>query len=338
MDFHLFTDLFRHIDAATATFATDVSGRVITAIMPVISAGLTLSFIFYGLLVARGAVEHSVKDFIWKCLKISIIVSIASAGGIYQSQIAGAIQTAPDEFATALLPASATSTQGTQAATMIDQAAGEGFSKAGDAFEKAGIFSKEGLSYTVFGVLCLLSTALLTAIGGAFILLAKIMLALLAALGPLFIFALLFKATTGFFERWAGHVLGFSMLIVFVSAVFGLMIQMFTTYMEQVSFDAGLNFAGTIGGCVVLAVAFLFIIIKLPDYASAMMGGVAAGLWYEARIAAGLGRNASGAGQAVGTAAVKGGAAGAAAGASAGRAAAGAVRKAVGRFKGSRGG
>ncbi|CAB3802653.1 Type IV secretion system protein VirB6 [Paraburkholderia ultramafica] len=334
MDFHLFTDLFRHIDAATATFATDVSGRVITAAMPVISAGLTLSFIFYGFLVARGAVDHSLKDFMWKCLKISLIVSVASAGGIYQSQIAGAIQTAPDEFATALLPASAPSAQGTQAATMIDQAASEGFSKAGDAFEKAGIFSKEGLSYTAFGVLCLLSTALFTAIGGAFILLAKIMLALLAALGPLFIFALIFKATTGFFERWAGHVLGFSMLIVFVSAVFGLMIQLFTTYMEQASFDNGLNFAGTIGGCVVLAVAFLFIIIKLPEYASAMMGGIAAGLWYEARIAAGIGRQTSGAGQvAVGSAAKAG-----AAGAGAGRAAGGAVRKAAGRFKGSRSG
>jgi type IV secretion system protein VirB6 len=334
MDFHLFTDLFQHIDAVTQTFATDVSGRVITAAMPVIAAGLTLSFIFYGLLVARGAVEHSVKDFIWKCLKISIIVSIASAGGIYQSQIASAIQTAPDQFATALLPANTASTQGTQAATMIDQAAGEGFSKAGDAFEKAGIFSKEGLSYTAFGVLCLLSTALLTAIGGAFILLAKIMLALLAALGPLFIFALLFKATTGFFERWVGHVLGFSMLIVFVSAVFGLMIQMFTTYMQQVSFDSQLNFAGTIGGCVILAVAFLFIIIKLPEYASGMVGGVAAGLWNEARIAAGLGRQASGAGQAAVTSGGKAGAAGAAAGSAAAQAA----RKAVGRFKGSRGG
>ena len=79
MDFRLFTDLFQHTDTVTSTFATDVSGRVITAVMPVISAGLTLSFIFYGLLVARGAVEHSVKDFVWKCLKISIIVSIASA-------------------------------------------------------------------------------------------------------------------------------------------------------------------------------------------------------------------------------------------------------------------
>jgi type IV secretion system protein VirB6 len=334
MDFTLFTDLFQHIDTATSTFATDVSGRVITAAMPVISAGLTLSFIFYGFLVARGAVEHSVKDFIWKCLKISIIVSIASAGGIYQSQIASAIQTMPDQFATALLPASTTTTQGTQAATMIDQAAGQGFAKAGDAFNKAGIFSQAGLSYTAFGVLCLLSTALLTAIGGAFILLAKIMLALLAALGPLFIFALLFKVTAGFFERWVGHVLGFSMLIVFVSAVFGLMIQMFTTYMQQVNFDNQLNFAGTIGGCVVLCVAFLFIIIKLPEYAAGMAGGLHAGLWQEARIAAGMGRQAGGAGQA----AVSGGVAAGAAGVGAGRAAGSAVRKAVARFKGSKGG
>lgn len=48
MDFNLFTALFARIDAATGTFATDVSSRVITAALPVISAGLTVSFIFTG--------------------------------------------------------------------------------------------------------------------------------------------------------------------------------------------------------------------------------------------------------------------------------------------------
>lgn len=183
------------------------------------------------------------KDFLWKCIKISMIVSVASAGGLYQSQIAGAIQTAPDQFASSLLPAQAATAQGSTASALIDKAAGEGFSKAGEAFEKAGVFTKEGLAYTAFGVLCLLSTALLTAIGGAFILLAKIMLGLLAALGPLFIFGLLFKGTVGFFERWVAHVLGFALLIVFVSSIFGLMMQMFTGYMTQVQFDGTLNFA-----------------------------------------------------------------------------------------------
>lgn len=300
MNFNLFTALFSKIDNATATFATDVSSRVITAAMPVITVGVTLSFIFYGFLVARGAVEHSLKDFMWKCVKISIIVSIASAGGLYQSQIASAIQTVPNQFALALLPAQAGSAQDTTAASLIDTAAGEGFSKASDAFEKAGIFSKQGLAYTAFGVLCLLSTAVLTAIGGAFILLAKIMLALLAALGPLFIFALLFKPTVGFFERWVGHVAGFSFLIILVSAVFGLMMQMFTTYMSQVNFDGALNFAGTIGGCVILCNAFLFILIKLPDYATGLAGGVSVGLWYELRIAAGLAGKSAGAARAVG--------------------------------------
>jgi type IV secretion system protein VirB6 len=336
MDFHLFTDLFARIDAATATFATDVSGRVISAALPVISAGLTISFIFYGFLVARGAVDHSLKDFVWKCVKISMIVSVASAGGLYQSQIAGAIQTAPDQFATALLPAQAPAAQGTQAAALIDQAAGQGFEKAGDAFEKAGIFSKQGLAYTAFGILCLMSTAVLTAIGGAFILLAKIMLALLAALGPLFIFGLMFKATTGFFERWAAHVIGFSLLIVFVSAIFGLMMQLFTNYMAQVNFDGALNFAGTIGGCVILCVAFLFIIIKLPEYASGLAGGVSAGLWHEARVASRMAGQSAGAAKVAASGAAKAGSAGARAGQAAGRAAGAAARRAVGRFKGSR--
>lgn len=328
MDFNLFQQLFARIDTATATFASDVSGRAITAATPVITAGLTIMFIFYGLLVARGAVDASLKDFFWKCLKIGIIVSIATSGGLYQSSISQAIQKTPDEFAMALLPDQASQAQGSAAANLVDKAAGEGFAKANEAFENSGVFTKQGLAYVAFAVLCVLATALLTAIGGAFILLAKVALALLAALGPIFIFALLFKSTTRFFEAWCAQVATYGLLVVMVSSVFGLMMQIFTTYMSNVSFDGNLNFAGTLGGCLILAAACVLIVIQIPSIAAGLANGVGVGLWHELRIASGIGSNAAGAARG---AAVSGGKAVGRGAAAAGNA----VSKAVGRFKGS---
>lgn len=327
MEFNLFQQLFTRIDTATATFANDVSRRAITTAMPFITASLTLMFIFYGLLVARGGVDASIKDFVFKCLKIGIIVSIATSGGLYQSNIADAIQKTPDEFAMALLPTQASQIVGSAAADLVDKAAGAGFAKANEAFANSGVFTKQGLAYVAFGVLCVLATALLTAIGGAFILLTKVALALLAALGPIFILALLFKSTTRFFEAWCAQLVTYGLLVVMVSSVFGLMMQIFTTYMNNVTFDGNLNFAGTLGGCLILVAACVLTVIQIPTIAGGLANSVGVGLWHELRVASG-----SAAGAVLGAAgqSVIAGRAGIA-----GQAASFAANQALGLFRGS---
>ncbi len=335
--FHVFANLFSQIDQLTSTFVSEISGNVISSAMPVITAALTLAFIFYGLLVARGVVDDSLRDFFFKCFKIGLIVSIASAGGLYQSQIASAIQKTPDEFATAILPsnAAAASAQGQQAANMIDTAAQEGFDRAGDILHSAS-WTHPGASIglAVMAGICFLATIAITAIGGAFILLAKIALAVLAGLGPLFVLALLFKATARFFEAWCGQVLSYGFLVVLISAVFGVMMHMFSGYMDSMKVDSTQNLFWNVGGCGILAVACVLIVIQIPTIASGLSSGVALGLWHELRVAAGIGKGSA---AAVGAAVKAPGAAysGGKAVYQGGKAAAGAIGRAVGRFRGS---
>ncbi len=335
--FNVFQSLFSQIDQLTSTFVSSISGNVITSAMPVITAGLTVAFIFYGLLVARGAVEDSVRDFIFKCFKIGVIVSIASAGGLYQSNIADAIQKTPDEFATAILPSNTATanTQGQQAANMIDTAAQGGFTKAGDIFHMAS-WTNPGaaIGFAVMAGLCLVATIAVTAIGGAFILLAKIALAILAGLGPLFILALLFKSTSRFFEAWCGQVLSYGLLVVLISAVFGVMMQMFTGYMDSMKVDESQNIFWNVGGCGILAVACVLIVIQIPSIAAALANGVGVGLWHELRIASGMPGKAAGVAKATGRGVASTYSGGKAAAGAVGNAA-GAVGRAVGRFKGS---
>lgn len=165
MTFAVFKPLFDTIDEATKTFVHDISTRCIVEITPVVTVGLTISFIIYGLLIVRGAVGMAVTEFLGKAFRIAIIVNIALAGGLYQSKIADLIQTLPNDLATALI---VKPSQGETAASLIDEAAGVGFDCAGMAFNKAGIFSFEGLTYCVIGVLVSLMTAVLVAVGGAF--------------------------------------------------------------------------------------------------------------------------------------------------------------------------
>ncbi len=60
--FRLFTPLFTELDRVTMVFTRDVSSRVIAGITPVLSAGLTVWFITWGVLLMRGAVEQPVRE------------------------------------------------------------------------------------------------------------------------------------------------------------------------------------------------------------------------------------------------------------------------------------
>jgi type IV secretion system protein VirB6 len=272
MKFTVFSQLFETIDEATKTFVHDIATRCVAEITPVVTVALILSFIAYGLLIMRGAIGMPVSEFLWKAFRIAIIVNIALAGGLYQSKIADIICALPDDLATALI---VKPSQGETAVSLMDEAAGVGFDCAGMAFNKAGIFSFEGLTYCVIGVLVSLMTAVLVAVGGAFLLMAKISLSILAGLGPLFIVALVFPATERFFNLWLGQVVNYVLLVVLYAAVFGLMMEIYKTYMTSFAFDGFVNISHALGGVCILSFSMLVILRQLPSIAASLAGGAA---------------------------------------------------------------
>ncbi len=280
--FRLFTPLFTELDNVTIAFTRDVSGRVIAAITPVLSAGLTVWFIIWGILVMRGAVEQPVREFLGKVTRTALIVSVALGSGLYQGSIAEVIRTVPDDLAAVVAGGEATlgftvdpSGSGNQQASLIDLAAGKGLSKAEDAFEKGGLMTQQGIAFYTFGVLILLATVIMVGVGGALILVAKVMLALLAALGPLFIASLLFESTKRFFERWIAMLATYGLLIVLFACVFTFMLGIFSNYMGGVNLDGNMNVAYGIGGALVLTIVSLAILKELHHLAVGLGGGYA---------------------------------------------------------------
>ena len=326
MAFALFAPLFDKVDTATQVFVSSISAKSIAIVTPFVTLGLTLGFITYAILIIRGAVDMPVLDFLGRALRIAIVVGIALAGGLYQSQIASAIIDLPNALATALI---SDPVQGASAANIIDDAAGKGFDAAAKAFDKAGFFSSDGLLYGMFGILIILATALVVSIGGAFILLAKLALSLMAGLGPFFIVALLWQSTSRFFEMWVGQVLNYVLLIVLFSAVFGLMMNIYGGYVSGITFSKGVNVAYSLGGAVILTIAMVLILMQLPSIAGALAGGVGISYMWEMRAlrggASSAGRQMMGAGRRARQAAATGG-----------RVASGAAQKAYGYFKGSK--
>ncbi|ENN93040.1 type IV secretion system protein [Bartonella vinsonii] len=277
MDFKMFTQLFNHIDQATKTYVMDISSKAIATITPFVSIGLTIAFIVYGWLVIRGAVDMPISGFINRCLGISIITSIALTAGLYQKDIANVIINIPQDLSNKLLN---NPPNNNQLISLIDKVALSGFERASEAFEESAFLDANGLLYGLFGILILLATSFLVAIGGAFILMAKIALVLLVGLGPLFIITLLWQPTYRFFEQWITQILSYTILIVLLATVFSFMMNIFANYMIDLKFDGQQNVSYALGGALILSIISIVLLLKLSSIANALAKGVTFGhLW-----------------------------------------------------------
>lgn len=324
----LFIDLFAAIDNAMATYVNGMSATLINAITPILIVALTCWFLVYATMIATGRIESPISDFLWRSFKIAGVIGIALSAGYYQSNISTLITQTPDALA-ATLVATDKSNQGNAQGNVIDDGATKGFKVAGDAFQKAGVFKEGGISYAFFGLVVTAATCVLTAVGGALLVSAKVALAILAGLGPLFIAMLLFDATKRFFEAWVSQVLTYALLLVLVAASFDFLLGLFTTLMGNMTFDSNSAAAANVGEAFILALVTLLVVIQLPGIAASLAGGLPLGMTQAAGIydsnARGTGGVASGAGS--GAAATGRGVASAAqAGYSAGQRAAGYFR------------
>lgn len=277
MTFSVFQDLFAEVDDATSVFVSDVIGRLIAELTPVLTVGLTLAFIGYGLLIVRGAIDMPVMNFVGRSVRIGIITAVALAGGIYQAQIADAIRTVPDAFTQAIL-----SDPSAVAASVIDAAGQKGLDRATEAFEKSSVFSANGMAYLVLAVVYGFSAAIMLIFGGGLILMAKFLLALLAAFGPMAILALLFEPTRQLFDRWMGQVVGAGLTIVFVGAIFGLLLSIYGRLMDGLDWGTT-NIGWHMGGTIIITGVAAMVLLQVSSIAASLGNGLSLGILHEVR-------------------------------------------------------
>ncbi len=282
--FRIFTPLFTEMDQVTMRLANDVSSRLIVALAPVVSAGLALYFVVWALLVIRGVVQEPVLEFLGKMIRTAVIVSVALSAGLYQQSVAELVTTLPDDLARVVMGEEGDAWNGhvigragseSKQAVAIDRAAGQGLDKAGEAFKKGTIFSEQGIAFYTFGLLLVIATVLMVGFGGAIILVAKTVLAVLAALGPLFIAALLFESTRRFFDRWIAMVATHVLLVVVFACVFTFMLGVYGNYMERFRFDGSVSVVYGVGGALVLTIVSIALLRQGQHVAHGLGGGFA---------------------------------------------------------------
>ena len=226
-----------------------------------------------------------------------MIISFASAGGLYQTQLADAAMKIPDEFSSVLVING--SSGGTEDAmgNNIDKAIHDGMQVARTAFDNADIYSGSGLASLFLACAVIISTVLICGIGAGLVLMAKLLLAITVCFGPIFIFCLLFKPLYGMFNKWLGSMVNYGLVTILLSMLFGLMIKFYQKALDAVTASgADSSLLGPVFACLLIMIVSYLILMRIPEVASRWGDGISAGIQELIPNAGGGGRGAGGGG------------------------------------------
>lgn len=274
------SDVFLTVNNALDKFVTSFSSHIASEIAPIVMSSLVLSFILLGMLAIRGLLDRPFTEVAYKMFYVSVIVSIALTAGVYQQYVIDIFLTMPDDLIASIVTKSIGSgstniATGQGAAQAIEQIYALGVYNAGLFTEQGGISMTDGFNFTPYllAILVFAGTVMCCFIGTLWLFIAKIVLALMLAVGPIFIVALCWKTTEQFFYKWLSVVLNTIISAVFVVAVFTIFATFFKQNLEmlEVSQDAA-NFMNA-GIFFFIGLLCMGVLMKVPEYVSQLTGG-----------------------------------------------------------------
>ena len=275
MDFsdHVFSKMFEALNGALAGIAGKYAA-VVGIVAPALRVGIVIYIVLLGYAIMRGAVNYPFREYVYRGVQLAALYFAVTS--LYGAEIGlFALGGLPGEFATAL--------GGTDVGGLggfYDKLAGAGFDAASTMRDGAKIYQSTqtlvpDIGYAVFAgfliVLVMIATLLCAAIGFVISAFGLFALALLSVVGPLFVAALLFQSTRGYFFAWLGTCINFLMLIVFA-----LVLTLFLTQVGD-SVLGTISEGEEIGQAAIKILAFyalgFFFFLQIPGLAASLGGG-----------------------------------------------------------------
>lgn len=264
-------------DAILSTYVLGVVSSLMTAIAPVALTAMTIWVALYGWAVLRNEVSETVPAFLWKVVKIGLVLAFALQSGFYIANVSDTANALAMGVASTFLPSGVDPSTISTPYVLLDKFNDDASAQVADIMKEASMFR---LDLVLAGAIFSIGSVLFLCIGLFVVTLAKLFLTFVIAIGPLFILCLAWRPTARFFDSWLSMVLNAVVLTWFAFFALGL-----STYMGAAMFKAIIDGGGFLGGTFnvlgeatrycVLMILMAIICFQAPSLASALTGGAA---------------------------------------------------------------
>ncbi|AJY13043.1 type IV secretion system protein [Burkholderia dolosa] len=279
------------IDNALSTFVTSVSSSIASGITPAVMAGVTIWILMYGWTVMRGEVHEPVHQFAVRAFKMSAILAVALGSGAYQANVVEFVNGLTTGLVQTVMPGTTSNVF-----SAIDQLDSKAFALTQMLWERGtNLMPWGGIADLISALIVGVSAALAELVMAGLLLLAKVALSFMLAVGPLFLACLAFGPTKRFAEGWVSKIANYSVLIFFLAAAAGICLSIYETFVNGLlAGSATNNPLGDAFSLLALAGAINVLIIQLPSVAAGISGGAAISGAAAMAVGAFLGRLSSG--------------------------------------------
>ncbi|MBS0393038.1 MAG: type IV secretion system protein [Proteobacteria bacterium] len=191
-------------------------------------AAVTVGVVYvmiWGYLHLRGKVDEPIVAGAARLLTLVVVFGVGLRLWLYHEVIVETFFNAPADLAARLVGAASP-------ITTVDSIWDRGGTAAGALWDKGGLLSGDvgfylaaAAIYTLVGLVCVYTMFLIS--------LARVALAVLLALGPIFILLALFDATRRFFEAWIHELTNYALVSILTAMVAALLLDLVNSYATQ---------------------------------------------------------------------------------------------------------
>jgi type IV secretion system protein VirB6 len=251
------------------TYVSTTAASVARALEKPVTLGTTLYVVLFGLLTATGRIQQPVSQLLWDLVRLSIITTLVLSASDYNTFVSDLFfNTIPKEIGGLLLGGGTPSdmSSGKEFDILINKVVDSGMKIASEAgrLDVATKVWAYGFGAVGAVVITLIAVVLLYA---------KVGLALIIAVGPIFIALALFSPTRTYTQAWLSQLMNFTVLQILVYALFGLLLQLIGTHVKQVAAAGGGASFSLAMGAVGVFIFCLILATQLPSIAAAISGG-----------------------------------------------------------------
>ncbi|ACP22484.1 VirB6 type IV secretion protein (plasmid) [Sinorhizobium fredii NGR234] len=262
--YQVFAFVDRQFQAPLENFIASGTSNIADWVTGPLTAALTLYVVLYGFLVIRGSVSEPIMDFAFRAMRLAIILVLVRNAGDYQAYVSSVFfETLPREISQALNLGAAPS------ASTFDGLLDKGQKCAKEIWARASW--PVDIVTGIGGMFVIAASFVVAAIGYVVSLYARLALAIVLAIGPIFIALAMFQSTRRFTEAWIGQVANFVILQVLVVAIGSLLLNSIDTTFTAI--EAYSDLLMRPAALCAICLAALYVFYQLPGIASALAAG-----------------------------------------------------------------
>lgn len=221
----LFAGFWNWLTVRLQSYISVHATQTAATIEPVVVTLAVIAVMVWGYLHLSGQIEEPIFEGVKRLLVMVVVFGVGIDLWAYNEVLVDTFFRAPTEFAATIVGAS-------DPVTLVDSiwdqggtAAGLLWSRAGVLTGDAGLYLAAAVVYLMVGFVCIYTMFLIS--------LSRIALAVLLALGPLFIVMTLFTPTRRFFEAWVHELVNYALVSILTVMVAALLLDLVLSYATQ---------------------------------------------------------------------------------------------------------